>query len=126
MSQLGSISVPKLPFVTIEIVLPNRMIMKGTITTREPGQDLSAFFRSVHAAARADRLQELRLDVTGLTFVNSSAVRLFVDWATWVKNETGPRYKLVFIANRKITWQNTSFAALRSLMGDAIAVEHVD
>jgi hypothetical protein len=65
------------------------------------------------------------VDVTGLTFVNSSSIRLFIDWAVWVKAETGHRYQLTFRTNRQITWQTTAFAALTSLMKEVVSVERV-
>ena len=63
--------------------------------------------------------------MSGLTFVNSSAIRLFVDWATWVRNERGQRYTLRFITSRSVTWQKTSFAALMSLMKEVLAIEQI-
>jgi hypothetical protein len=126
MSKFATLVAPKLPSVSIEITPPNRMTMRGTITTLGPSQDLSAFFRAVHRAALADRAREVRVDVCGLDFANSSAIRMFVDWATLVRNETAPCYKLRFVTNRRITWQQTSFTALRHMIGDAIAVEPFD
>ena len=55
----------------------------------------------------------------------SSAIRLFVDWATWVKNERGQRYTLRFITSRNVTWQKTAFMALMSLTKEVLAIEHV-
>ena len=59
----------------LEIVLggPNLVTMKGTITVQDGG-GLSAFFRALHARARDSRVSEVVLDVSGLRFVNSSAI----------------------------------------------------
>ncbi len=125
MNDLRALKPPVLGTVTTEIVPPSRVLLKGTITMQEPGRALSAFFRSVHGAAVSMKLPELTLDVSGLTFVNSSAIRLFIDWATWVKAERAHQYRFRLLANRNITWQKTSFMALQSLIKDVLVVEYI-
>jgi len=125
MSQFTEVRVPRAETVAIVLTAPNQVKLSGTITQKDPAQDLAGFFKALHNAALADKLSEVRADVSGLTFVNSSAIRLFVDWATWVKNERGERYTLRFITSRNVTWQKTSFMALMSLAKEVLAVEHV-
>jgi hypothetical protein len=123
---MTSIAVPKLDTVSIEVVEPDTVRLKGTITKKEPAADLDGFFKAIHRTAIADRATQVNVDVSELTFVNSSAIRLFVDWATWVKNESTHRYKLRFLTSRHITWQKTSFTALKSLMDGILTFEGVD
>ena len=125
MSQFTSVVVPKAETIAIQVTSPNVVKLSGTITQKDPSNDLAGFFKALHTAALADKLSEVRADVSGLTFVNSSAIRLFVDWATWVKNERGQRYTLRFITSRNVTWQKTSFMALMSLAKEVLAIEHV-
>ncbi|HEX3773364.1 MAG TPA: STAS domain-containing protein [Polyangiaceae bacterium] len=125
MSQFTSVPVPKADAVAIQVMAPNQVKLSGTITQKDPSSDLAGFFKALHNAALADKLGEVRADVSGLTFVNSSAIRLFVDWATWVKNERGQRYTLRFITSRNVTWQKTSFMALMSLAKEVLAIEQV-
>jgi hypothetical protein len=125
MTQFSSVRVPKADTVTIQITAPNQVKLSGTITHNEPSNDLAGFFKALHTAALADKLSEVRADVSGLTFVNSSAIRLFVDWATWVKNERGQRYTLLFVTSRNVTWQKTSFMALMSLAKEVLKIEQV-
>ena len=125
MSQFSDVRVPKAETVAIQVTAPNQVKLSGTITQKDPANDLAGFFKALHTAALADRLAEVRADVSGLTFVNSSAIRLFVDWATWVKNERGHRYTLRFVTSRNVTWQKTAFLALMSLTKDVLAIEHV-
>ena len=124
MSQFTSVRVPKAETVAIQLTAPNQLKLSGTITQKDPSSDLAGFFKALHGAALVDGLSEVRADVSGLTFVNSSAIRLFVDWATWVKNERGPRYTLLFVTSRTVTWQKTSFMALMSLAKDVLKIEH--
>jgi len=125
MSQFSAVQVPKTETVAIQLTAPNQVKLSGTITQKEPANDLAGFFKALHTAALADQLTEVRADVSGLTFVNSSAIRLFVDWATWLKNERGARYTLRFVTSRNVTWQKTAFMALMSLTKEVLAVEHV-
>jgi hypothetical protein len=125
MSQFTSVQVPKADTVAIQITAPNQVKLSGTITQKDPSNDLAGFFKALHTAALADKLSEVRADVSGLTFVNSSAIRLFVDWATWVKNERGQRYTLLFVTSRNVTWQKTSFMALMSLAKEVLKIEQV-
>jgi len=125
MSQFTAVQVPKAETVAIQVTAPNQVKLSGTITQKDPANDLAGFFKALHTAAITDKLSEVRADVSGLTFVNSSAIRLFVDWATWVKNERGQRYTLRFITSRNVTWQKTAFMALMSLTKEVLAIEHV-
>ena len=125
MSQFSAVQVPKTDTVAIQITAPNQVKLAGTITQKDPSNDLAGFFKALHTAALADKLTEVRADVSALTFVNSSAIRLFVDWATWVKNERGQRYTLLFVTSRNVTWQKTSFMALMSLAKEVLKIEQV-
>lgn len=123
MSQLAALQVPELDGVGIKFDRPSQLSLSGTITNLNPGTTLGPFLRDVHDAALADGLKQLSVDVTGLTFVNSSAIRLFIDWAIWLKGvPEASRYKLVFETDRTITWQRTSFLALRSLATGVVEI----
>lgn len=123
MSQLSSVEIPQLQSLEVSIVPPSSVALRGTIAIADPGLVLGGCIRGLHQAALADKLQELLVDVRQLTFVNSSAIRLFVDWSSWVGATNGTGYRLRFRTDRRITWQRTSFAVLQSLGGKAIAVD---
>lgn len=117
--------VPKVDGVVIDVVPTGTLRLKGTITRKEPADDLADFFKLLHRDAMSRHLPEFCVDVTELTFVNSSSIRLFIDWAVWVRGEPEPRYVLKFRTGRQITWQQTAFSALKTLMTDAISVERI-
>jgi len=123
MSHISKIESPQLPSFTLSITPPSSVAMGGTIAIADPGLVLGGCFRRMHEAALADGLSELSVDVRQLTFVNSSAIRLFVDWSSWVANAGAKGYLLRFRTDRRITWQRTSFAVLQSLGGKAIALD---
>jgi hypothetical protein len=123
MSKLTKLARHQADGLSIEVTNENTTVMSGNITSLEPSARVQPFLKSVHTAALADKLTELLVDVRQLAFVNSSAIRLFIDWATWLQTApTGERYKLVFITDKSITWQRTSFVAIKSLAGTVVEV----
>jgi hypothetical protein len=101
---------------------PARLRIRGQIAIQEPTKVFQPYLQSVHEAAIAAGVAEFEVDVTALSFVNSSAIRLFIDWATWV-SEGGRPYLLVFRTQKTSTWQRAAFGAIRALSGDAVRIE---
>jgi hypothetical protein len=105
-------------------VTPNGgVVLSGRMTSRAPAPEIQPYLRRIHEDARTKRLPKIEVDVTKLTFVNSSAIRLFVDWAMWVKEPTGAPYKLVFRTRDGVAWQRLTLTALKSIAPSAIEVE---
>jgi hypothetical protein len=124
MSQLAKVAPPRLDTLRVQVSPPATLIFSGTITSKDPSSEVGPFLRAVHQAALSDKVSELRVDVSALSFVNSSAIRLFVDWTSWLKTDRA--YKLRFATNRHVTWQKTSFMALKSLADEVLTIEQVE
>ena len=125
MSQLEKVSIPQIPAVTLSLEPEGKLTLTGTIATRDPAEGIAPFFRAIHNANLADARKSFVIDLSGLTFVNSSAIRLFVDWVTWVKGEpAGSRYKAIIIMNSQITWQKTSLGVLKSLAPEVVELKN--
>jgi hypothetical protein len=123
MTNLETLKRPDLPTVKLEFTQANSLKVSGTITSKEPDKSLGAFFRTVHDAAVSSRLPEVRVDLRGLTFVNSSAIRMFIDWAMWLANEQDHRYRLRVVTSPQVTWQRVSFSTLAHLAGEHLIIE---
>ncbi len=124
MNSLTALTPPQVDTLQVETTAPNHVRMVGSLTMRDPSKELTGYLRALHDAAIKDGLQELCVDLTGLTFVNSSSIRLFVDWTTWIKESpVDKRYRLRFRTSRQITWQKACFSALSTLAGSLIAVD---
>jgi len=121
-SALHEVGLPRLDNFSVQVVPPATVQLVGVIAVQDPARILGTFFAAVHRAITSDRLAEITVDVRHLTFVNSSAIRLFVDWATWAR---GPQngYVIRFRTDRRITWQRTSFSVLQSLAPSTIRVD---
>ena len=126
MSRLETISIPVVESLSVAIQLPNRLKIGGRITHQEPGQLLGGFLKAVHDAVVGERLAVFELDVTELKFVNSSSIRLFLDWASWVKALAPHGYKLRILTTRKFTWQKTSFVAITALAAGCVEIHTAD
>jgi len=127
MKLFSKIAIPKIEGLSLVLESDHRLVIQGMIATREPNQNIGIFFRAVHTDILAAHATAFTVDVSGLTFVNSSAIRLFIDWAMWLNQlPVDQRYKLTFVTSRHITWQVTNFSALRSLVGNVVFVEPKD
>lgn len=94
------------------------------MTSRQPHPSIQTYLRTVHDEALKLKLASIDVDVTGLSFVNSSAIRLFVDWAMWAKGGgEAPLYQLVFLIKEGITWQRMTLTALTTLAPTVVRVE---
>jgi len=126
MSQLEKVAVPQIAAVTLSIAPEGKLTLTGTIATRDPAEGIAPFFRSIHNAVMGDKLKAFRIDLSALTFVNSSAIRLFVDWVTWIKNEPADvRYKAVIVMDPQVTWQKTSLGVLKSLAPEVVELKNI-
>ena len=122
MSALSSVRIPEVEGLQIRVAA-NEVALAGTIAIKDPRDSLGAFFQDVHQAAVSDKLSKLHVDVTQLSFVNSSSIRVFVDLATRVKTDGGP-YLINFRSRRSVAWQRTAFMALQSLAKGSLSVEY--
>ncbi len=118
----SSLQPPNVAGVGVKVV-PEGVVLTGSITSKEPDRSLGIFFKSVHEAALKSGLKELAVDVRGLSFVNSSAIRLFIDWAIWVSQATSGGYRLRFVRNPSVTWQRVSFPAIVQLATAHVVLE---
>lgn len=98
--------------------------MTGSLTLRDPYKVLLPVFQSLHKAALHDGLTRVVVDISGLSFVNSSGIRVFVDWVLWLREEPPTRrYKLAFRSTTSHAWQRASLPVLQSLAPAWIQVE---
>ncbi len=98
--------------VRVELIGPADLRLAGSITDEVTWRELGFHLRDLHAHVVKNKLKTLTVDVRGLAFVNSSAIRLFVDLASGAESAG---YTLVFDVDSSITWHRLSFSVLKSL-----------
>lgn len=85
--------------------------------------ELKRHLGELHERTVNDACRSMTVDVRGLQFVDSSAIRLFVDWISRA-TETG--YKIVFLVDSAMTWQRLSFSVLKSMAPATIEIRETD
>jgi len=106
----------------IAVLGPRTLGLRGELAQRDPVAEVGPHLRKIHEAALGGG--ELVLDLTELKFVNSSALRLFLDWIMWL-GAAAPeqRYPLKFRTARSATWQAAALPPIALLGGDLVSVE---
>jgi len=93
--------------------------LSGMLTTASAQAELGRQLAIVHEHVVAQRIPSFVVDIRALSFVNSSAVRLFVNWISWAERA---RYRLVFLTERNVTWHRLSFSVLKSLSPGTVEI----
>lgn len=93
----------------------NTIYMKGEIDDVDPGVFLTPFFDLAK-----DQMDDIiRIDFTGLEFLNSSGIKCIVSFVMDKK----PGSKIIFVTDPGKTWQKTSLEVIQSLDEDNISIE---
>jgi hypothetical protein len=104
----------------IHHVQPSELHMAGVLESQTAQLELRRVLEHLHDWIRQKKLTSFKVDVRALNFVNSSAIRLFVDW---ISRAEAAGYKLVFLIERGITWHRLSFSVLQSLAPSCVEIQ---
>ncbi len=108
----------------VALVEARALALRGELALRDPVAEVGPHFRALHDAAAGGG--EVVVDVTELRFVNSSGLRVFLDWVAWIAGEPAPRqYRLRFRTKRGVTWQAAAFPAIAMMGGAHVTLETV-
>lgn len=109
--------------LTITAQPPSTVKMQGVMAMRSPSQALAPHLRAIHAAALADQVPELTVDVTQLAHVNSASIFLFLDWARWIASEpAGKRYVLHFFTRSDVSWHELTLPTMQRICAGFVKV----
>jgi hypothetical protein len=101
-----------------------RVHFRGTISTVNPAVVLNPFVDAVHAHVLEANAQEIRVDLTGLEFCNSSGFKAFIHWIERIQQTAEPkRYRLRFLSSKERKWQRTSLLALSCYGVNVVAID---
>ncbi len=89
--------------------------LKGEIDDVDPGIILTPFFDR----AKDEMDEIIRIDFTGLEFLNSSGIKCIVSFVMDKK----PGSRITFVTDRGKTWQKTSLEVIQSLDEENISIE---
>jgi hypothetical protein len=96
----------------LEWVRNAELRLAGTLSSTTAQAEFAKHLDGLHAHVIASKLPSFTVDVRSLNFVNSSVIRVFVNW---ISRAERAGYRLVFFTDRSITWHRLSFSVLKSL-----------
>jgi hypothetical protein len=109
----------------VAVTGPRAIAMRGQLDVRDPVAEVGPWVRKIHDAV-AGGGGDLVIDLTELGFVNSSGLRIFLDWLAWLTAESPERrYRLCYRISAGSSWQAAAFPAIEMLGGDLVAIERV-
>jgi hypothetical protein len=103
----------------LRLVRVGELQIDGTLNSPTAQTQLGRHLNELHAHILREKLTSFTVDLRALKLVNSSAIRLFVDWISRAEIE---KYKLVFMTDRTITWHRLSFSVLKSLAPSSVEI----
>lgn len=98
---------------------PDLLVLKGVLSTPTAQTEFKRLLQELHTELVSARAQVFKVDVRALTFVNSSAIRAFVDW---ISRAAHAGYKLSFATSSGITWHRLSFSVLKTLAPESVEI----
>jgi len=96
----------------------------GDIDIQNPEPIFVPFFEQIHTSILNEGIKYVELNFTKLTFLNSSGIKTLIKWITKVTPlPADKKYRFKIIANKEITWQETSLKMLSMLAPGLIEIQ---
>jgi ABC-type transporter Mla MlaB component len=106
-----------------ELVHAARLRLSGTVQNAAARTEFRRRIQQLDVRIRGGELTTFTVDVRKLDFVDSSALRLFIDWVSLAQSGG---YSLVFLVDSAITWHRLSFSVLKSLAPATVRIVEDD
>ncbi|HEX3596767.1 MAG TPA: hypothetical protein VHU80_16765 [Polyangiaceae bacterium] len=100
--------------VRLNLADAQTLVMSGSVVDMDPGKVLMPHITDLHERIIAKGSRTFDVDVRTLSFVNSSGIRVFIDWLGLIQR-SGHAYALRVIMDPAVTWQRLTFGALESI-----------
>ncbi|MBN2195306.1 MAG: hypothetical protein JW751_20985 [Polyangiaceae bacterium] len=124
MPALDSLEVPD--FGTLQVVPTGTasLELSGSISFKDPRAVLTPFLHRVHKVACNLPDRTLEVDISRLRYVNSSAIRVLLDWTKWILQEPAEhRYEILFRVDFANSWQNPTLSVMSALAPEVVRVK---
>ncbi len=103
----------------VELKTPTELRLAGTLSTPTAQAEFRRMLQDLHAQIVAAKTPAFSVDVQALRFVNSTAIRAFVDW---ISRAAHAGYTLAFKTSASVTWHRLSFSVLKSLAPSTVEI----
>jgi hypothetical protein len=108
--------------LTVELSEPAELKLAGTLTTPTAQAEFRKILQDLHTQVVTAKTATFAVNVEALSFVNSSAIRAFVDW---ISRAAHAGYTLAFKTSPTVTWHRLSFSVLKSLAPTTVEIVEV-
>lgn len=108
--------------LTVELSAPDELTLSGTLTTPTAQAEFRKLLQDLHTQIVSAKTATFAVNVEALSFVNSSAIRAFVDW---ISRAAHAGYTLAFKTSPSVTWHRLSFSVLKSLAPTTVEIVEV-
>lgn len=108
--------------VRAELTEPSVLRLEGALTQDLARREVADVLAEVHSRVVAGKLPELTLDVRGLSYANSSAIRVFIDMVSRARRSG---YRVILQIDGSITWHRINFSVLQSMAPQAVELRDV-
>jgi len=99
------------------------VLIAGTADLRVT-EEIEKLLRGVHQRALEESLEEVKVDLRSLEFMNSSCFKSFVTWISQVQDlAEAKQYRIRFISSPAILWQRRSLNALSCFAAHLVTIE---
>ena len=97
--------------------------MTGTADLRVT-ETVEKLLSTVHQQATSGHMEQVKVDLRGLEFMNSSCFKSFVTWISQVQElAESAQYRILFFSNPAILWQRRSLNALSCFAAHLITID---
>jgi len=100
----------------------NTLVMSGSVLDMDPGAILMPHIRDLHERILRQGIRTFDIDVRALSFVNSSGIRVFIDWLGLIRRGNSA-YTLRVVMDPAVTWQRLTFGALESVARGVVVLD---
>jgi len=107
---------------SVELLFVNHreLRLSGALATITAQSAVERLLKDVHSHILTSKLRSFVVDVRLLKFVNSSALRLFINW---ISRAEAAGYTLVFVTDPGLTWHRLNFAVLKALSPQSVEIQ---
>jgi anti-anti-sigma regulatory factor len=102
----------KVESLELELVHAGLLRLSGSLSSTAARVEVRQLLEALHEQVTTLRAYRFVVDARRLNFMDSSAIRLFMDW---LPKASASEYKLVFQIDPDVTWHRLSFGVLQSL-----------
>lgn len=108
--------------IRMKLAGESTLVMSGSVLDMDPGKLLMPHIRDLHERILRQSIRTFNVDVRALSFVNSSGIRVFIDWLGLIQRSKSA-YTLRVVMDPAVTWQRLTFGALESVARGVVVLE---